>query len=349
VSRAADALSAIAPALAFLCTGVPLAALLDRLGFFESVARLLQRGAGPVALWKLWGLAAATTAVLNLDTTVVLLTPLYIRLARRANVDPLPVAIVPLLLASLASSFLPVSNLTSLIVVDATGAGVGDVVTRLALPSLAAVAGGWLAYRRHFPNFLPPTGPEAVDRRAVTIGGAVVSALLVMFTVGPVVGVDPWMAALGADVLLVAITRHLPWRSVPVGTAALVAIVAAFTAIVVPTSIAAEVQQVDGPVALGGLVIAGAAVANAVNNLPATLAVLHDAHDPTNGIWAWLLGVNVGAVLLPTGALANLLWWSIAVEEDVPMTLARYVRHVVPVGLPALGAAAITFAVAAAV
>jgi len=123
VSRAADALCAIAPALAFLCAGVPLAALLDRLGFFESVARLLQRGAGPVALWKLWGLAAATTAVLNLDTTVVLLTPLYIRLARRANVDPLPVAIVPLLLASLASSFLPVSNLTSLIVVDAPEPG----------------------------------------------------------------------------------------------------------------------------------------------------------------------------------------------------------------------------------
>ena len=123
MSRAADALCAIAPALAFLCAGVPLAALLDRLGFFESVARLLQRGAGPVALWKLWGLAAATTAVLNLDTTVVLLTPLYIRLARRANVDPLPVAIVPLLLASLASSFLPVSNLTSLIVVDAPEPG----------------------------------------------------------------------------------------------------------------------------------------------------------------------------------------------------------------------------------
>lgn len=154
MSRAADALCAIAPALAFLCAGVPLAALLDRLGFFESVARLLQRGAGPVALW---GLAAATTAVLNLDTTVVLLTPLYIRLARRANVDPLPVAIMPLLLASLASSFLPVSNLTSLIVVDATRAGVADVLTRLALPSLAAVAVGWLAYRRHSPDsFLPP-------------------------------------------------------------------------------------------------------------------------------------------------------------------------------------------------
>ncbi len=47
----------------------------------------------------LWLLAAATTVVLNLDTTVVLLTPLYLRLARRVGVDPLPLAAIPLLLA----------------------------------------------------------------------------------------------------------------------------------------------------------------------------------------------------------------------------------------------------------
>src|SRR6476619_2245009 len=80
VTEALDQVEAMVPALLFLCVGVPLASLLDRLGYFEAVASLMQQRAGAIRLGWLWMLACATTAVLNLDTTVVLLTPLYIRL-----------------------------------------------------------------------------------------------------------------------------------------------------------------------------------------------------------------------------------------------------------------------------
>jgi|GEM_PF-3811592 Na+/H+ antiporter NhaD and related arsenite permeases len=96
----------------------------------------------------LWALAALTIVVLNLDTTVVLLTPLYLRIARRVRVDPIALVAIPLLLASLASSVLPVSNLTTLIVVDRFHLGVGEVVAHLGLASAAATAVGWWAYRR---------------------------------------------------------------------------------------------------------------------------------------------------------------------------------------------------------
>ena len=124
-----DNLSSLWPALAFLLAGVPLAALLERLGFFDAVAAALARGGErdtPVA--ALWVLAALTTVVLNLDTTIVLLTPLYLQLARRSRVDPLPIVAIPLLLASLASSVLPISNLTTLIVVARLDVGVGEVI-----------------------------------------------------------------------------------------------------------------------------------------------------------------------------------------------------------------------------
>jgi arsenical pump membrane protein len=103
--------------LAFLLAGVPLAALLERLGFFAAATTVvLGRGHHERRVVGLGVLAALTTAVLDLDTTVVLLTPLYLRLARKAAVDPLPLVAVPLLLASFASSVLPISNLTALIV-----------------------------------------------------------------------------------------------------------------------------------------------------------------------------------------------------------------------------------------
>ncbi|MGN6696034.1 MAG: SLC13 family permease, partial [Aquihabitans sp.] len=81
MDQAGDALATVAPALAFLLVGVPLAALLDELGFFDSVAGLLAQRFGRVPVLALWALAAATTVALNLDTTIVLLTPLFSRLA----------------------------------------------------------------------------------------------------------------------------------------------------------------------------------------------------------------------------------------------------------------------------
>jgi Na+/H+ antiporter NhaD/arsenite permease-like protein len=52
-----------------------------------------------------------------------------------------------------------------------------------------------------------------------------------------------------------------------------------------------------------------------------------------------LLGVNVGAVLLPLGALANLLWWRVARDEGGTISVRRYAATTVPVAGPAVGAA----------
>ena len=77
MSGVADQWSSLWPALAFLLAGVPLAALLDRLGFFEASAAVIVGRGGDRPVLALWVFAGLTTVVLNLDTTVVLLTPLY--------------------------------------------------------------------------------------------------------------------------------------------------------------------------------------------------------------------------------------------------------------------------------
>lgn len=343
MSRVADQWSSLWPALAFLLAGVPLAALLDRLGFFEAVASvMLGDGVRDQPVLALWILAAVTTVVLNLDTTVVLLTPLYLRLARRAEADPLPLVVIPLLLASLASSALPVSNLTTLIVVQRFDLSAVDVLAHLALPSLAATVVGWWVYRHRFPTHLSTIATSSsgpADRRALTIGGGVVAGLLVGFVLGPTIGVDAWVVALAADLVLMLVVRTLPWREVPVTTAVLVAAIAAAVAIVVPEDALRAPLHHSSPVAVGVLAVGAGALANAVNNLPALLVGVDALHHMTWGMWAWLLGVNAAAVLLPVGALANLLWSRIMRAEGVPVGPRRYVGVTVPVALPACAAA----------
>jgi arsenical pump membrane protein len=339
MTRVGDQLTSIAPALGFLLAGVPLAVLMDRLGCFDAVAVSLARRRREMPVVALWLLAAATTVVLNLDTTIVLLTPLYLRLALRARVDPVALVAVPLLLASLASSVLPVSNLTTLIVTDRLDLGVGDVVGHLAFPSLAAVAVGWWCYRRRYPTVLVDEGGGEPDRRALLPGGVIVGFLLVGFVVGPSFGIDPWMTAVAADVVLVVLTRSLPWRSVPVVTAVAVAALAAVVALVVPEDAFSTLLGHGGPWALFGIAWVATVAANLVNNLPAVLVALNGVHRMTWGMWAWLLGVNTGAVLVTIGAVANLLWRRIGRDEGVEVGLRRYVAITVPIAVPACVAA----------
>jgi arsenical pump membrane protein len=339
MTRVGDQLLSIAPALGFLLAGVPLAVLMDRLGFFDAAAVALARRRREVPVLALWILAAVTTVVLNLDTTIVLLTPLYLRLALRARADPVALVAVPLLLASLASSVLPVSNLTTLIVTDRLDLGVGDVVTHLALPSLAAVVVGWRCYRRRYPTVIVDGAGGELDRRALVVGGTVVGFLLVGFVLGPSVGVDPWMTALAGDLVLVVLTRSLPWRSVPLVTATAVAALAALVAIVIPDDAFTSLLGHGGPLAMFGTAWVATVAANLVNNLPAVLVALNGVHHMSWGMWAWLLGVNTGAVLVTIGALANLLWRRIGRDEGVEVGVRRYVAITMPIAVPACVAA----------
>ena len=147
-------------------------------------ARLLRsrgRVAWPPAVARcrcgaLWVLAAATTIVLNLDTTVVLLTPLYLRLARRAGGRPGGGG------PGAAAAGQPG-------VVGAAGVQPDHPHRRraapprasarwsshLALPSLAASAVGWLVYRRRHPTTagLPGRAARRIGR-SLRVGGGVV-------------------------------------------------------------------------------------------------------------------------------------------------------------------------------
>ena len=86
-------------------------------------ARLARAGRGsPVRLLGgVFGLASVTTAVLSLDTTVVLLTPVVHDTAVRLRVRPKPHVYACTHLANSASLLLPVSNLTNLLAFSVAG------------------------------------------------------------------------------------------------------------------------------------------------------------------------------------------------------------------------------------
>src|SRR5437867_2628714 len=87
-------------------------------GLFEAIAMRLARAPLPpkALLVALLGLVAVVTAVLNLDTSVVFLTPVLVYAARQRELDERPFLYGSVYMANSASLLLPGSNLTNLLV-----------------------------------------------------------------------------------------------------------------------------------------------------------------------------------------------------------------------------------------
>lgn len=333
------ALGPLVAPIGFLLAAVPLAVGLERLGFFEALSRRSISASGSSV--RLWVLGAFVTTVFNLDAAVVLLTPLYVRIALRDGLDPRALAFQPALLACLASSALPVSNLTNLVVAERFDIGTLAFLVHLGPASLAATVVGWFAYRRHFgpaplPTVQPDLTPPPDDTLALRIGAAVTTGLLVGFVAGPAVGIDPWLVAASAALVLAIVQRQIPWRAVPVGTAALVASLGLLAPAAARDLNPGELLGATGPGQLALTSIGSAGAANAANNLPALLLVLDEAPDQvSDALWAALLGLNMGPALLVTGSLSGLLWLDTSRRLGISVTALDYTRVGVAVALPA--------------
>lgn len=116
--------TALLPVVAFLAAVLVLAHLCDAEGLFAAAGALMARdahGRPQRLLVAVFVVASVVTALLSLDATVVLLTPVVFATAARAGVRPKPFVYACTHLANSASVLLPVSNLTNLLAFTASG------------------------------------------------------------------------------------------------------------------------------------------------------------------------------------------------------------------------------------
>lgn len=310
-----------APILVFLMGITVVAELADVAGVFESAATLSARaGRGSVrALWLLVVvLATATTALLSLDTTAVLLTPVVLALASRLGVAPWPFALATVWLANTASLLLPVSNLTNLLLVNKLGWSVARYTGRMWLPALVAVAVTVAVLAVLLQGSLRGRYSPA---HQVAIGDLVLFRLAVGIcaVVGPlfVVGVPPWVVGTGGAVVLAVVFARrrpdalrwslLPWRLVVI-TLVLFLVVGFFQQHGLSRLLSHLAGHDDS---FGGLLrtaASGAVGANLVNNLPAYVALEPVAAASPDRLLALLIGTNLGPLITVWASLATLLW-----------------------------------------
>ncbi|WP_338184203.1 SLC13 family permease [Jatrophihabitans sp.] len=330
-SAAVDRLKAIGPTVGFLAAILVFGHLCAQAQLFDYLGTLASRAsrADPRRLLLLVVmLAAGVTAVLTLDATVVLLTPVVLAAATRLGVSARAPAYACVRLANSGSLLLPVSNLTNLLAFTACGLSFGRFAALMVLPWLLACAGEWLSLRVAFRAELVPAPQTEVPPVAAPRYALVVLALTVAgFVITSSVHVAPAWAAVGGCVLLLAARPRdiVPRRLIASASPGFCAFVLALAVVVdgvtrhgLSHALAHVVPSGDGLPALLGMAFAAALLANLVNNLPATLALVPlIAGQPVLAL-AMLLGVNIGPNATYGGSLATLLWRRLLPEDAAP-------------------------------
>ncbi|MEU8516882.1 SLC13 family permease [Kitasatospora sp. NPDC048722] len=334
----------LGPVVGFLAAVLVLAQLCDDEGLFHACGAWMARtaaGRPRRLLVQVFVVASVITAVLSLDATVVLLTPVVFATAARLGARPKPHVYACTHLSNTASLLLPVSNLTNLLAFAASGLSFTRFAALMTLPWLAAIAVEYVVLRRFFAADLDAGAPAPADLAPpemplfalVTVVGT-----LGGFILTSVVGIDPAWAAL-AGALVLAVRALIRRRTTPVAIVRSAAV--PFLAFVLALGVVVRAVVDNGLAsALGHLVPQGTALpallgtaalaavlANVINNLPATLVLLPLAAPAGSGaVLAVLLGVNIGPNLTYAGSLATLLWRRIVREHDTDIGLGEFTR-----------------------
>jgi arsenical pump membrane protein len=334
----------LGPVVGFLAAVLVLAHFCDVEGLFRACGAWMARssaGRPGRLLTAVFALASAITAVLSLDATVVLLTPVVLATAARSGVRAKPHLYACAHLSNTASLLLPVSNLTNLLAFAASGLSFTRFAALMALPWLVAIGAEYLVFRRFFEDDLkaPAARSDTAETPALPVFAFVtVGCTLAGFVVASAIGIDPaWVALVGALVLAGrALVRRQATpltvvRSAAPGFLAFVLALGVVVRAVVDNGLADALRHVlpegSGLVALLGIAALAAVLANLINNLPAVLVLLPlTATAGPGAVLAVLIGVNIGPNLTYAGSLATLLWRRIVQRHGHEVGLGEFTR-----------------------
>jgi len=344
VHDAVDEAGRLLPVVGFLAAVLVLAHLCDDEGLFHAAGTLMaraSRGHPRKLLLRVFVIGATTTAVLSLDATVVLLTPVVLATARTLAIAPRPHAYASAHLANSASLLFPVSNLTNLLAFTVAGLSFVEFSAYMAIPWLAAVAVefallSWLFSAELRPRPVPETAPPPPEVPVFVL--VVLGLTLVGFAVTSLLDLAPAWAALAGAVVL-GIRSFAQRRSTVRGIVRAVNV--PFLAFVLCLGVVVDAVVLNGPEAvmrdvlpdgdslpaLLGYAAIAAVLANLVNNLPAVLMLLPlVAAAGPGAVLAVLIGVNVGPNLTYVGSLSNLLWRHVVHRQGLAAKAGEFSR-----------------------
>ncbi|MGA7835088.1 MAG: SLC13 family permease [Acidimicrobiales bacterium] len=268
---------------------------------------------------------AAVTAVLNLDTSVVFMTPVALNAARSKGTDETAFLYGAIFMSNSASLLLVGSNLTNLLIFAHRSIVGSDFAAKMVLPWLVAIAVTILVVGAWRIRALCSTPRNVVVSRESLVPGPGVVAVVVAVAAMLVISQPAiWVFAAGIVAQLISHVRRTgTWRE-GLRAASPEMLVALFV-VAVAVGWFARWSSLTRHLLTHASVVATAATSTVsalvINNLPAaSLFAAHGVEHP----YALLLGLDLGPNCAITGALSSLLWLRIARRHGIRPSILTF-------------------------
>ena len=355
-----EAFAAVDLNVIFLLVGMMvIAQVLAKTGFFDWLAIrsvMLSHGHPIRLLLILSVVTAVVSAFIDNVTTVVLMTPIILSVAKRLDISPVPYLIAVIFASNIGGTATLIGDPPNILIGSAAGLGFDDFLFNLApvaiLVFLAFAAIMWLAFRRHLkvPDerreaALERTEENTIKDRPLMIRALIVTgATIVGFLFHSALGVEPATIAMAGAVALMLVgglNVHKTLQDIEWGTlfffVGLFILVESLIATGIVQGIAEQLAVVtrgDPVIATIGLMWFSAGASAIIDNIPYTATAIPIVqYLAATGIpaeplwWALALGACLGGNLTIVGASANVVVVNVSDRAGYPIRFGQFLKY----------------------
>ena len=337
---------------------------LDEIGFFRYLANITLKRAKTsqkTLFFYLYLTVSVLTVFTSNDMIILTFTPFICYFAKNADINPLPYLFAEFVAANTWSMMLMIGNPTNIYLAADGGISFLSYVKIMVLPTLCGGITALLVLTIVFRKMLQaPLKPQAEtvkieDHILLRIGIINLSVCTALLVVSSYIGIEMWLIAailavslfLEAGIYLAVKKRKLTilWTTLKRGPWQLIPFLLSMFLLVMLLDNAGIIDKIGKLLGNSHTVleygITSFLSANVINNIPMSVLFgsvsdsLSDANR-MSGIFAAVIGSNIGAFFTPLGALAGIMWASILKKNQVKFSYITFVRYGALISIPTL-------------
>jgi arsenical pump membrane protein len=334
---------------------------LDLTGLFEYLALHVVKmsgGSGRKLFVYIFMLTSFLTFFISNDVVILTITPIIFYTCNNIEISPIPFLFAQFFAANISGMGLYMGNPTNIVIADAYGVSFAVFARWMLLPAISAMFTCllmlWLVFRRKIPRYvnIPQFNPRSAlkDRNGAMFGLAVLGGTIFFISLPSTwTGIQPWLTTLMSSSIMfihdlltarfkiLTILKRMPWKIAPF-LIGLFVIVESLASSGWTHLLALQLSRIStnilATVFCTGLL--SSLAAGLMNNHPMTIFFVKALQGSSysapktsklGAMLALVVGSNLGANFMITGALAGLMWAKIISNKGYSISFLEFSKY----------------------
>ena len=334
---------------------------LDEVGLFKYLASVAAKKAknNQYALFIiLYFLTATLTIFTSNDIVILTFTPFICFFCKNSKINPIPYLIAEFAAANTWSLMFIIGNPTNIYLATSAGITFFEYFKMMAIPTLCAGIIEFLLLfllfnkRLRKPLEINEEDVHIENKAALILGLSLLGLCLVFLIISSYIGIEMWIISLACALALLLGTtimsiitkknwnylteslKKLPYQLIPFFLSMFVIVVALNY-----QGISEKIQEVLGSTnTIWTYGLSSFFVSNLINNIPMSILYSNICNNQA-AIYASIIGSNIGAFLMPTGALAGIMFTNLVNEHETKFTFMDFVKYGAVISIPLIATA----------